>query len=102
MILDRQQFAHHMKSGHHFADRQTPFQNPLWVPEQQHNARFEWFLRISMANYQTEEFWDFCHNTLQGKIGCFSSGMNTITGESWEWWGFTHKDDITLFVLRWS
>ena len=101
MILDRQQFADHMESSMPgMGDRQSP----LWIPEQQHGTRFKWFLRIDMANFPHDDsqFWQFAHNCLGGKIGCFSTGMDTVTGESWHWWGFTHKDDIPVFVLRWS
>lgn len=99
MILDRQQFADHMESS---MPGMGDHQSPLWIPEQLHGTRFEWFLRFEMTPRQTDEFWDFAHNCLSGKIGCFSSGMSTHTSEFWEWWGFTHKDDIPVFVLRWS
>ena len=99
MILDRQQFADHMESSMPgMGDRQSP----LWIPDQHFATRFEWFLRFEMTPRQTDEFWTFAHNCLSGKIGCFSSGMSTHTSEFWEWWGFTHKDDIPVFVLRWS
>lgn len=97
MILDREQFCDHI-------DSVTPGLSdpigPLWIPELQHRKRFTWFLKIHPVECDPE-FWEFT-KSLRGKIACFSSGMNGDTLETWEWWGFTRRDDIVLFLMRWS
>ena len=99
MILDRQQFADHIESRTPgLADRQSP----LWIPEQHYEARFVWFLRLPTFAKPDPEFWIFNRECLTGKVACFSSGLDTDTGESWDWWGFTNQDDIPVFILRWS
>jgi hypothetical protein len=44
------------------------------------------------------EFWDWTKEALQGETSCFASDD---FGRK-EWWGFTNKDDILIFVLRWA
>lgn len=105
MIYTRQQFAdmwNEEKPG--LGDEDSP----LWVPE--HNwtgmdedgpLRCVWFVCIKplgMWDRSTskEKFWHWCTENLIGRCRCFSSA-----GQE-EWWGFTDKDDLVLFILRWA
>ena len=75
--------------------------SPLWCLEQQGDYRpSRWFVNVRpLGVYKFhEEFWFWANKTCQGQILCYSSN----TEEQEEWWGFTHKSDIVLFLLRWS
>lgn len=99
-IYDRQQFVEYweeIKPGLGQKD------SVLWTPEQslapdgcQH------FICISpipeLWHDEYIEFWSWCGDQLKGHCRCFSSSTNPPE----EWWGFTDKDDILMWVLRWA
>lgn len=107
MIYTRQQFADmwdEEKPGLGNAD------SPLWVPEDNWSSmggtgpvHCEWFvcikpMRLGQERDRKIKFWDWCNHNLAGQCRCFSS--NTQGNE--EWWGFTERDDITLWMLKWA
>ena len=74
----------------------------LWVPE--YDGVFcKWFVRVapvkvsSSAN-RKKTFWNWCNKNLKGTTRCFMSDPDNKA----EWWGFTHKEDIPLWLLKWS
>lgn len=96
MILNRTQFAAH------FNQIQPGLGEPhsvLWAGERGHGYRCEWFLWTPrLANWQEirEEYWQWCNLTLQGRVACYS------LDDVWEWWGFTQREDIVIWTLKWQ
>jgi hypothetical protein len=75
--------------------------SPLWLPEQYNNHEpSRWFVNIRPLNHQNfkTEFWAWANETCRGQVLCYSSSNE----KQEEWWGFTHRDDIVLFLLKWS
>lgn len=65
----------------------------------------EWFIEIVRPDHRNmwskngvkeDDFWEWCSNRLGGYTRCF------VVYSDVEWWGFTHKKDITLFLLKWG
>lgn len=45
-----------------------------------------------------KDYWPWCKTNLRGRVlGYYSDRDNQI-----EWWGFTNKDDILLWTLKWA
>lgn len=99
MILTRLEFSDHFESVHVGLGAAD---SPLWIPEHELTDPCNWFICIEPIALQRtgrkEQFWDWTKKILRGQVRCFSSSIDG--GE--EWWGFTHKEDIVLFVLRWA
>lgn len=96
MILSRLEFAQHfneLKSGLGNAD------SVLWIPEENANAS-QWFVCVTprQIHQYRMDFWQWCHQTLSGKIRCYSSSDE----EQQEWWGFTEHKDIVPWLLKWT
>lgn len=105
MIYTRQQFADMWNSEKPGLGNEG---SPLWIPE--HNwsdtdndgpTRCEWFVCVKPLGIGNRvmihtEFWSWSKNNLQGRCRCFSSAVRE------EWWGFTDKEDITLWMLKWT
>lgn len=107
MIYTRQQFAdmwNEEKPG--LGDKESP----LWFPEQSWSdldddgpLTCEWFvcvnpMRLGRERDKKDMFWEWCSKNLIGRCRCFSSNY----GGKEEWWGFTNKDDITIWMLKWA
>lgn len=95
MILDREAFAKLWAPVHNRED------GPLWIPEQANSTRCRWFVKVKpiltpYSNSYSNSYWDWCDYCLQGKVMCFSSS------DTEEWWGFNNKDDILIWLLKWS
>lgn len=71
----------------------------LW--EAEHDIpKCQWFVKVKplkVSEYK-HDYWDWCNINLTGKTRCFSSDSD---GRE-EWWGFTDKYDIVLWLLRWA
>jgi hypothetical protein len=77
--------------------------HPLWIPDHDLAEPCQYFVNFPIPTSQhvwrggeKSEFWLWCDTNLYGETRCFSSSDNS------EWWGFTTKDDIVMFVLKWS
>lgn len=91
-MLNRKQFRQHwnkVKPG--LGDDNSS----LWAYEEFANKKCRWFVKISPKSTRTD-FWRWCTKHCQGSIMCYSNS------EVEEWWGFTHKADIALWLLKWS
>lgn len=69
----------------------------LWIPETEQipGEPSRWFVMIPRTPTDNHiRKWTL--QNCKGLVRCYSSG------EYDEWWGFTHKGDIPLFLLRWS
>jgi hypothetical protein len=95
-ILTRSEFKdywNNIKEGLGNAD------SPLWEAEREiFKGNYQWFVSKSITSYgNLEEYWQWCEVTLKGNITCYSASSE----ENQEWWGFTNKDDIVIWSLRW-
>ena len=78
--------------------------HPLWIPEFfEPNIRTvcNWFIMVKPVDIRgstKEKFWAWCNEILNGELLCYSSSSD----EQEEWWGFTCKDDIMIWVLKWA
>lgn len=92
-LFSRQEFIKHFEqinTGLGDAD------SPIWIPEQSDGIESKWFVRIKHPIEVTDsEYYKWCNRTLDGVVKCYSSA------ETEEWWGFSNKDDIVAWSLRW-
>lgn len=77
----------------------------LWEAEKISSSRVtcNWFVCVEPLDFHLMEisksdYWTWVANTLEGEVVCFSS--DSINKE--EWWGFTKKKDVTVWLLKWS
>ena len=94
MILTREQFVD-FANENGWPDAEKP-DHPIWNCEHHFRIRSEFFLRIKPIKLSNTGFWPWCGDNLKGGLLCYASSNDN------EWWGFTHEDDIPLFILRWS
>lgn len=101
-VLTREEFSDHwnnIQSGLGDSD------SALWSLEQRDEIMCRYFILtdspiFDRKNYNDGEdfwgnFWNWCRQYLQGSVYCYSSNQRG------EWWGFTDRDDIVLWSLRW-
>lgn len=71
---------------------------PMWVIEQHvtYNKKSRYFVEVNSVKDPDNNFWNWCYKNCRGTIICYSSNENT------DWWGFSHKPDIFIWLLRWS
>jgi hypothetical protein len=74
----------------------------LWTPEEIYDVECTHFacvppVKLSLKNNRNA-YWKWCEKTLKGKVLCFSSNDE----DKEEWWGFTEKEDIMIWMLRWN
>lgn len=100
MILSRTEFAemfNSIRSG--LGDKGSA----LWEAECD-IPDCQWFVQVRPLEISGKRhgyknsYWAWCNQNLTGKTRCFSSNND----DAEEWWGFTNKDDIVLWTLRWS
>lgn len=72
--------------------------SPLWIPENITGKKSRYFAMIRPIKYnQISEFNSWVCKYCRGQILCYS-----VSDEDQEaWYGFSHKADILLFLLRW-
>ena len=94
MILSREEFADHFKS---LDKRLAGPDSPLWIPDELNPS--QWFVCIKPIGVHRFkfEYYDWCNKTLNGRVRCYSSDSDNDK----EWWGFTNKQDIVLWTLKW-
>jgi len=97
-VLTRPEFIDYFRNLDHRIDGTDPL-CPLWIPEEGH-ITCHWFVRVSPLGIHKFKwkYYDWCNRALQGKVRCFSSSSE----EQEEWWGFTHEQDITAWILKWA
>lgn len=96
-ILSRKQFRDHWEQvvGSAYADLVNDG-GPLWIPEEADNLKSNWFVAIRPITVQDNEHHNWVRKNCQGAVKCYSSG------EDEEWWGFTYRDDVDWWLLRWG
>ena len=93
MILERDKFCKYVER---YTNIETEDNSPLWIPEQSSGIKSNYFLICPTFNHPTAGFWEWNDTKLIGQVRCYYLDHGGDT-----WWGFTEKDDITLFLLRW-
>lgn len=71
--------------------------SPLWIPEES-KRKSKYFACIRPIKKYRDDFWSWTCQNCQGQVLCYSSSYQ----DQEEWYGFTHKADVLLFLLRWS
>lgn len=97
-MITRDEFKKIAKDWH-ATDDLSADDSPLWVMEKHHNLQPGWFVcikPISLVGGAEFRFW--CKQCLLGEVLCYSSDADNQE----EWWGFTNKDDVMLWLLRWG
>ena len=70
----------------------------LWVYEDYCGVKSNWFvLSRPLMTYLKEEYYEWCRENCLGSVICYSTDQEN----NQEWWGFTHKDDILFWILKW-
>lgn len=95
MILDREEFSqmfNDLRPG--LGDDSSP----LWIPEQ--GIPCQWFVCVEPLQIHSDQagYFDWCHDMLEGRVCCYYSD----TDNRKEWWGFTCKEDLVLWKLKWA
>lgn len=74
--------------------------SPLWIPEHDLQSTLcGWFVTVKQLRVSAKlRYWDWCRENLQGHVRCFWSNNE----DNQECWGFTHKNDITWWILKWT
>ncbi len=81
----------------------TDSDSPLWIPEYDlDNTHCSWFvtvpcIKVSWSTQERSIYYDWCLQNLQGYIRCFWTNKE----ENKECWGFTEKNDIEWWMLKW-
>ena len=75
----------------------------VWIPEHDMNGvKCQWFVTVPCVNVSRypkykSDYWMWCANNLTGHVRCFWSNPD----DDEECWGFTNKDDIHWWMLKW-
>lgn len=77
----------------------TADDSPLWSVERRMKIKPEWFICINRDTLDVDlkDYWNWCYTHLSGELICYLS-----SDKHGEWWGFTNKDDIVIWLLKWS
>jgi len=93
MIISRKQFREHWKK---IAPRLALWDGPLWCLEE-HYGKSRWFVNVKpIKSKEIKEYHQWVLRNCRGRVLCYSSSVEE------EWWGFSHKPDVFLWILRWS
>lgn len=99
MMLTRAQFIQYFNNLQAGLGDQT---SPLWVGEKYLvEKQCNWFINVRPINVNdihNHNFRKWVKTYCKGQVLCYSSN----TDDQEEWWGFTNKDDILLWMLRWT
>ena len=107
-IISREQFKDYIKKL--FVDDSGAWDGPnsvVWIPENdgvmdRAGEQCEYFVCVPCLNLSRRglksDYWLWCSENLKGYVRCFISN----TDDDEEYWGFTVKEDITWWAIRWS
>ena len=106
-ILTRNEFKQwvidHIPNGSSLAEDNSP----LWNPQTK-NGTCEWFVNVRPIDFHLRfrpdgrgdakgKYWAWCNQVLKGELRCFLSNSD----DKIEWWGFTDRNDIPIWLLKW-
>lgn len=93
-LLTRKQFANHFES---IMPGLGEPGSALWTPEWD-GKQAKWFVSIRPVTFEDHNFWVWIEEHCRGLVRCYSSD---IDGNQ-EWWGFTSRNDVELWLLKWG
>jgi hypothetical protein len=99
LVVDRAQFTAIFDQIFKYSGGITD-NHVLWEAEKCYNIKCTQFACVPPVKIKTDksdDYWNWCNSTLKGKVMCFSSNDDN----SQEWWGFTEKEDILVWMIRW-
>lgn len=93
--MTRREFRRHFDT---IAPGLGAWNSSLWTPETWDGARpSRYFVCIPpVVGHDENIFRKWCLQHCRGQVLCYSAS------DLEEWWGFTHRDDIVHFILRWA
>ena len=100
MIVTRHEFRQWVKKRY---PNFYKWDSPLWSIEDKKRPS-KWFAQVRPVamnrdgRRRKEEYWAWCNENMQGRLLCYYSDFENQR----EWWGFTKKEDITLWLLKWN
>ena len=98
-MITRDEFKALVKQTWHNTNDLSADDSPLWALEKATVIRPQWFACIKPINQRhAAAYWHWCDSHLSGDVLCYSSN----TDDSEEWWGFTEKNDVLIWMLRWA
>jgi hypothetical protein len=94
MIISRKQFREYWEK---IDPKIAKWDGPLWCLEDQY-GKSRWFVNVVVnTKYENrKEHHQWVLRNCRGRVLCYSSSAEE------EWWGFSHKPDVFLWILRWS
>jgi hypothetical protein len=96
MIISRKQFREYWEK---IDPKFAKWDSPLWCLEYRY-GKSRWFVNVvvnELRNHENfKEYHQWVLRNCRGRILCYSSNAEE------EWWGFSHKPDVFLWILRWS
>lgn len=101
MIVTRHEFRQWVKQR---CPEFYKWDSPLWSVEYKLKNQPEWFAMVQPVatnrngRLRKEEYWAWCDQHMQGELLCYYSDRDNQR----EWWGFTKKEDIALWLLKWT
>lgn len=97
MILNRREFAHTFNALQQGLGNED---SPLWIPDEDQELPSQWFVCVKPIGVHRFKFdyYNWCNSALKGQVRCYSSASE----DQAEWWGFTNRDDIVLWMLKWT
>ena len=96
-MLTRAEFAEHFNKLDPRLGRED---SALWLPDEvESGGPSQWFVCVKPIGVHRFKFgyYDWCNKTLKGRVRCYSSDNDSKQ----EWWGFTDKEDIVIWMLKW-
>ena len=111
MVKNRAEFIQWVIDNVPRGDALSDPDSVLWNPEKGYGKPIymNWFVCVKPIAFDLRYFpdgrgndkgiyWAWCNNVMQGDLRCFMSNDN----RQQEWWGFTHEQDIPVWLLKWS
>jgi hypothetical protein len=100
VLLTRKQFKDHWEG---IAPGISFPRGGLWAYERTCLKKSRWFICVSPLDIHHNEsekiaYWQWCNRNCAGQILCYSTDYENQE----EWWGFSHRADIVLWVLKWA
>jgi hypothetical protein len=93
-ILSRRQFRQHWED---IIPGLKEDSSALWAIEDHYKKKCQWFVCVCPI-VKLKDHWLWCDQYCAGHVICYSSSLD----KNEEWWGFSHRADIVLWMLRWS
>lgn len=98
MILNRDQFRDYWNNVDPRLGRDN---SPLWEAESGLTEQCQYFVYVDSVIWDSKDnYWNWVNTSCRGSVRCFCSSQNDFERGK-EWWGFTHRDDIVFWTLRW-